>query len=350
MLAHLLAIAIGLGSFALYMAAFFFPEVHRKHDLIWSGVGLFYALVLWVCAGQVRGGLLLGQGASVALLGWLGWQTLSLRRATTPSDQKTTLPDQPLPDIAKAQAQQLQARLPLSLEGITWPAGLTRLPEQLGQWFTQVRGMLKRRPKPKKEVWIRPPAQESDLSDAGVASPGGAEVAAEMAVPAGGDRPSDLDSEWDEFDELDELENFDAASETTADWVDQPDITEAIPGPNANGAADLEADEAAAAAESPESNTTADPIPTAADLDADRAAAAADDGAPAVIPEPGTDATTDVEIDLAVDIDAAPPAPTPEPEASADAQPEPEDSNWSEDDSHEETWHDGTEAAGEEER
>uniref|UniRef100_A0ACD5GY64 Ycf66 family protein n=1 Tax=Desertifilum tharense IPPAS B-1220 TaxID=1781255 RepID=A0ACD5GY64_9CYAN len=33
----------------------FFPEVYRKGDFIWSGVGLFYALVLWVCAGQIRG-------------------------------------------------------------------------------------------------------------------------------------------------------------------------------------------------------------------------------------------------------------------------------------------------------
>jgi hypothetical protein len=50
MLAYILAIAVAVSSLALYLAAFFLPEVHRKNDFIWSGVGLFYALVLWVCA------------------------------------------------------------------------------------------------------------------------------------------------------------------------------------------------------------------------------------------------------------------------------------------------------------
>ncbi|WP_009633605.1 Ycf66 family protein [Synechocystis sp. PCC 7509] len=92
MLAYVLALAVGLGSFALYMAAFFFPEVHRKNDFIWSGVGLFYALVLWVYGDRISGGLLLGQGASVALLGWSISQTLQLRRQLTPIAQKTDLP------------------------------------------------------------------------------------------------------------------------------------------------------------------------------------------------------------------------------------------------------------------
>ncbi|MBD2740871.1 Ycf66 family protein [Coleofasciculus sp. FACHB-1120] len=92
MLAYILAIAVAVGSFALYMAAFFFPEVHRKSDFIWSGVGLFYALVLWVCAGRITGGVLLGQIASVALVGWLGWETLTLRRSLTPAAQQTEIP------------------------------------------------------------------------------------------------------------------------------------------------------------------------------------------------------------------------------------------------------------------
>lgn len=87
-LARALALAVGFGSFALYMAAFFFPEVHRKHDLTWSGVGLLYAVVLWFCAGQLEGALLLGQISGVALLGWLGWQVLTLRRIKTPIQQQ----------------------------------------------------------------------------------------------------------------------------------------------------------------------------------------------------------------------------------------------------------------------
>ena len=94
MLAYVLALVIALGSLAIYMTAFFFPEVHRKEDFIWSGVGLFYALVLWVCAGRITGGVLLGQMASVALLGWFGWQTLTLRRSLTPAEDQTAIPSQ----------------------------------------------------------------------------------------------------------------------------------------------------------------------------------------------------------------------------------------------------------------
>ena len=73
MLAYILAFAVGLGSFSIYMAAFFFPEVHRKSDFTWSGVGLFYALILWACAGRITGALLLGQMAGVAMMGWFAW-------------------------------------------------------------------------------------------------------------------------------------------------------------------------------------------------------------------------------------------------------------------------------------
>lgn len=118
MLAYVLAFVVGLGSFSLYMAAFFFPEVHRKNDFIWSGVGLFYALVLWICAGRITGGLLLGQTASVALLGWLGWQTLMLRRQTTPLDQQTALPS----------SEELKA----SLSNLANPETLARLSGQVG--------------------------------------------------------------------------------------------------------------------------------------------------------------------------------------------------------------------------
>jgi len=92
MLAYVLALVVGLGSLALYISAFFFPEIHRKNDFIWSGIGLFYALVLWVFAPRIWGGLLLGHVASVALLVWFGWQTLSLRRQLTPQVQQTPVP------------------------------------------------------------------------------------------------------------------------------------------------------------------------------------------------------------------------------------------------------------------
>lgn len=92
MLAYILAIAVGLASFGLYMAAFFFPEVHRKSDFVWSGVGLFYGLILWACAGRITGAVLLGQVAGVSLLVWFGWEALTLRRTATPVTAQTPIP------------------------------------------------------------------------------------------------------------------------------------------------------------------------------------------------------------------------------------------------------------------
>ncbi|WP_448571101.1 Ycf66 family protein [Trichothermofontia sp.] len=89
MLPYILALVVAVGSLALYLSAFFFPETHRKGDIVFSGVGLFYALVLWVCANRFTGAALLGQTASVALLTWFGWQTLTLRRELVPSDRRT---------------------------------------------------------------------------------------------------------------------------------------------------------------------------------------------------------------------------------------------------------------------
>jgi Ycf66 protein N-terminus len=100
MLAYILAVLVGTGSVGLYLAAFFFPEIHRKHDFIWSGVGCFYALVLWIYARQETGGILLGQVTSVVLLGWFGWQTFKLRRQLVPVNQQT-----PIPNPTKIQAQ-----------------------------------------------------------------------------------------------------------------------------------------------------------------------------------------------------------------------------------------------------
>jgi hypothetical protein len=92
MLAYILAVLVGTGSVGLYISAFFFPEIHRKQDFIWSGVGFFYALVLWIYARQETGGILLGQTTSVALLSWLAWQTLTLRRQLVPVSQQTPIP------------------------------------------------------------------------------------------------------------------------------------------------------------------------------------------------------------------------------------------------------------------
>lgn len=118
MLAYILALAVGFGSLSLYSFAFLFPELYRKHDLIWSGIGLFYALVLGVCAGRITGGVLLGQIASVALLGGLGWQMLNLRLAQTPAEQRSHLPQSAvsMDEVLQDKWQQVQR----SLEDGSW--------------------------------------------------------------------------------------------------------------------------------------------------------------------------------------------------------------------------------------
>jgi hypothetical protein len=146
MLAYVLALVVGLGSLAIYIAAFFFPEIHRKNDFIWSGVGLFYALVLWVFAPRISGGLLLGHVASVALLIWFGWQTLSLRRQLTPLLQQTQVPS---PETVKTSIQEQVNKL--SVQG-----RLAQLQQGLSNTFGGVKGKVqqtvsKKIPTPKPE-------------------------------------------------------------------------------------------------------------------------------------------------------------------------------------------------------
>jgi hypothetical protein len=179
MLTYILAFVVGLGSVALYMTAFFFPELHRKGDFIWSGIGMFYALVLWVCAGRITGGVLLGQIASVALLGWFAWQTLILRRAITPLEQRTAMP-------ASADLQE-------SLRSVTGSENLSRLSSQVTRQVTNVKDWTQaalttlNKPKPKSPVETQrpyvpaPPTTFSKTSSNTVKSPIAQESKADVA-------------------------------------------------------------------------------------------------------------------------------------------------------------------------
>jgi hypothetical protein len=144
MLAYLLALAVGFGSFSLYLAAFFFPEVHRKYDLAWSGVGMFYALVLWVCAGRITGGVLLGQVASVSLIGWFGWQTLKLRRTQTPIDLQTQLPPEATSssEVVQLTAKQLRQDLRQSANTSSLLANLNRFVDLVAALITAVQSWI----------------------------------------------------------------------------------------------------------------------------------------------------------------------------------------------------------------
>ena len=91
MLPYALAIAVGLSSSFLFLTAFFFKDIHRQDDFFWSGIGLFYALVLWFCASSIRGAVLLGQLAVVSLLIAYFWQVIKLRDAISHPEKKENL-------------------------------------------------------------------------------------------------------------------------------------------------------------------------------------------------------------------------------------------------------------------
>jgi Ycf66 protein N-terminus len=93
MLNHLLAGIVGLGSLSLFLSGFFLPEVRRKPDFAWSGVGIIYALVLWIEGNSTPGGALLGHIISVALILWFGWQTLQQRRQFATVEAQTAIPN-----------------------------------------------------------------------------------------------------------------------------------------------------------------------------------------------------------------------------------------------------------------
>ncbi|MEM9244971.1 MAG: Ycf66 family protein [Cyanobacteria bacterium P01_F01_bin.153] len=79
----MLAVLVALGSVGWYGLAWMFPALSRRYDVVLAGAGLFYGLVLWVCAGKVTGAIALGQLAILGLLGALGYQVLQLRGGAT---------------------------------------------------------------------------------------------------------------------------------------------------------------------------------------------------------------------------------------------------------------------------
>jgi hypothetical protein len=108
-----LAIIMGLGSFTLYMAAFFFPEVYRRYDWMWSSVAMLYAVMLWISADSLSWQWLVSQILAVGLVVGFGTQTLRLRRQVAPADQKT-----PIPRSLKPARRFLQAQLRGMLQGL----------------------------------------------------------------------------------------------------------------------------------------------------------------------------------------------------------------------------------------
>jgi Ycf66 protein N-terminus len=161
MLAHILAVLVGTGSVGLYLAAFFLPDIHRKLDFIWSGVGLFYALTLWIYARQEIGGLLVGQMASVALICWFGWQTLILRRQLVPVSQPAPIPGTTKPP-ERSGLDRSTAKAPKSTAKTASPTTSTASVSPPPATSSSVRASPSPNPAPVQNV-VQPPATSSSV-------------------------------------------------------------------------------------------------------------------------------------------------------------------------------------------
>ena len=91
MLAYFLATIVALISLVLFLNSFISPKIHRQDDFLWSGLGLFYALILWICASRFTGAILLGQVAVVALTISFMWENRQLRKIVTAESETNEL-------------------------------------------------------------------------------------------------------------------------------------------------------------------------------------------------------------------------------------------------------------------
>lgn len=111
-----LAIVVALASLFLLIISFVAPRLYRAQDLWWSGVGMFYALVLWFCSVQIRGAVLLGTIANVALLGWLGTQVYLSRWSALTDAEKANGTLKRLQSLGKQLTRILESRPTLKSE------------------------------------------------------------------------------------------------------------------------------------------------------------------------------------------------------------------------------------------
>jgi|GEM_PF-2671328 len=113
MLSFALVLIVGVGSIGLYLAAYIYPEIHRKTDIWWSGIGLFYALILLIYRRPL--GLLLGHTASVILLVGLSYQALQRRWMMVGIN-----PPQPEAGTLSAQAREVLDQIVAKVTSVDW--------------------------------------------------------------------------------------------------------------------------------------------------------------------------------------------------------------------------------------
>ncbi len=143
MLSYALAIAVAISSLVLFSTAFLMPKIHRQDDFLWSGVGLFYALILWYCARNIAGAVLLGQAAATALLISSSWQVIKLRRIVADPTRASTeksfsvantvrgLWKRKQPKVEASAAPEVKAPMPTVTEEIAIPETPAEIPHEI---------------------------------------------------------------------------------------------------------------------------------------------------------------------------------------------------------------------------
>ncbi|MEL6500753.1 MAG: Ycf66 family protein, partial [Cyanobacteria bacterium J06623_1] len=142
MLSYALAIAVAISSLVLFSTAFLMPKIHRQDDFLWSGVGLFYALILWYCARNIAGAVLLGQAAATALLISSSWQVIKLRRIVADPTRASTEKSfsvantvrgfwkRKQPKVEASAAPEVKAPMPTVTEEIAIPETPAEIPHE----------------------------------------------------------------------------------------------------------------------------------------------------------------------------------------------------------------------------
>jgi len=215
---------------------------------------MVYALVLWFCAGQATGTIILGQVISIALLWGLGWQTLTVRREKTPVYQQTPVVITPevVSSWAKNQLNQLRIAPDDSVRPL--PPQNRSLSATAAERFRQDSDP-RRRPVYDYEFVEDGELSESDEAndtDFPIEQPLIEPIVADLQFLEGREAPRDSEEEDLEEEDLEEVEVVPPSAEAEV-------ISESIPDPVLEA---VEAVEAIAVEPEPEPQKPAEPTPT----------------------------------------------------------------------------------------
>ncbi|AKV69313.1 hypothetical protein VL20_4386 [Microcystis panniformis FACHB-1757] len=221
MLPYILAVVVGLSSLYLLTTAFIAPDRHRQDDFLWSAVGLFYALVLWLCAGRITGAILLGQAAATILFIAFAWQTLKLRQALFYPDKPVKLftivgwlgnrlgkvtPSQS--PKTKAKAEKVAAKVKETVKETVDPVVETAaaIGEPITESVTEI--------EEKAQETVAPVAEKA----AAIGEP------ITESVTEIGEKAAEIIDDGETFDDFDDFDDFDLATEEIKPSENAPEI------------------------------------------------------------------------------------------------------------------------------